>query len=91
MSNFIDYTYNPSPYEPPSVTRFTLAFTNDDLVSDILTVDHNLNQKYVQSTIYDNADTETTPTEIVLVNSNRLHVDLSGMTPITGTWNIVIM
>lgn len=67
-----------------------IAFDNSDLVSGIMTLNHQAGQKYVSVTIYDNNDKEVEPSSAVLVDTNNCYVDLNSWSPISGTWHAVI-
>lgn len=67
------------------------SFTFSDLTSNVLSVTHGLNQKYVTVTIYDNNDKQIIPDEIALQNATQLQVYLAGFGNISGTWNIVVL
>jgi len=68
------------------------SFIDDDLSSgDVLVVTHNLEQKYVIVSVYNNNDKQIIPDEIILDSTNQLTIDLSSFAPLIGTWNIVII
>lgn len=69
---------------------FHLAFVNATLAAGILTVTHNLNQKYVAVQIYDNTDKMIIPDQVTLVGVNSLTVDLTSFGVLVGTWNAVV-
>ena len=69
---------------------YTMPFTNSSLLANVLTVSHNLNQQYVSVTVWDNLNRIATPTVITATSSSDLTVDLTGLTPITGTWHVFV-
>lgn len=71
--------------------NYQLSFTNSDLVSNILTVNHNLDQKHVSVTVFNNSDTQIIPDEVTLIDSNSLQVDLTSFGTITGTWTALVI
>lgn len=70
--------------------EFRLAFTNANLVSGILTVTHNLGQRYNAVTVYDNTNLQIIPDDISAVSTTSFTVDLSSFGAIAGTWNVVV-
>jgi len=69
---------------------YRLQFSNGDLSSGILTVNHSLGQKYVGVHIYDNNDKIIIPDEITAVNTTQCTIDLTSYTPLSVNWNIVV-
>ena len=67
-------------------TRHLEEFVDGDLSSGVLTLTHNLSQKYVSISVYDNNDKYISPDDITLTDSNSLQLDLSSYVPITGIW-----
>lgn len=71
-------------------TTYRQAFVNGDLTANVLTVDHNLNKRYVHVQIY--ADNEQLKANslytITTVTVDQLTIDIGG--PITGTWNLIV-
>ncbi len=74
---------------PPSAS-YRRSFVNADLVGNILTVSHNLGEKYVHATVWSDLDRIMIPDITMAVDSNTLTLDLSSFTPLPGTWNIVV-
>ena len=68
---------------------YDLSFTSGDLVSDILTVTHNLGVQRMPFTISDNANKSVIPDEMIFINSNVASVDLTSF-DVSGTWNAVL-
>lgn len=75
----------------PAAPVYLQTFTNASLVSNILTVTHNLNASYNFIQVYDDTDHVVIPAEIQVTDVNNLTVDFSGFTPISGTWRVVVM
>ncbi len=71
--------------------RHLASFVDGDLAASILTVNHNLGNRYVTIAIYDDSEDLITPGTISTINSNSLSVDLSSFTPISGTWNLIVI
>ena len=70
---------------------FTSSFTDSNLVADILTVDHNLVANYPLVAVFDNNEQIVIPDDVTFVDVNRITVDLSSFTPLTGTWNVSVV
>lgn len=67
-----------------------IPFTNSDLISNIVTLNHSLNEKYVIVEIYDNNDNLINSDYINAFDGDNVKVDLSSYTPINGTWHAAI-
>ncbi len=90
--NFLEYWDGSSWIQITNATRkFTLQFDQTDLVSNTLTVTHNLNDEWCSVSVYDNSRQIIVPTAVVSVDANNLTIDLSTFTPISGTWYAVIV
>lgn len=75
-----------------STGKYKLTFTNSDLSSaGVLSVTHNLSEKYVQVVIYDDNDKAIVPDEITLVDTNNVDIDLSSYGVLSGNWNLIIL
>jgi len=73
----------------PSIYR--QSFTNSSLVSGVLTVNHNLSQKYVAVQVSDENDRVIFAVDdITLTSASALSIDLTSFGTLTGTWNVVI-
>lgn len=83
LDGYTSLTINPTG-------SITYSFDDGYLVTGILTVEHDLNNKYVITEIYNNTDQKILPDNLELIDENSLEVDLSSFTPITGTWNITV-
>jgi len=75
---------------PPSTPGNNSTFTNDDLVSGVLSVAHNLNSRFIKTNVFDNNGSSLFPDDIVVVDENNVNVDLRSYVPIVGTWSVVI-
>ncbi|MCS7316843.1 MAG: hypothetical protein NZZ41_00775 [Candidatus Dojkabacteria bacterium] len=71
--------------------KVTLSFTQADLVGNFYTATHNLGDSYPLVTIYDNTNNIIYPTQVTSVNPNTTDIDLTGFTPISGTWRAVFV
>jgi len=67
---------------------YTEAFDNTDLTSDKITINHALGITYPQVIVYDNSNLQIIPSEVKYVDSNNIELDFTGMTPLTGTYNV---
>jgi hypothetical protein len=75
-----------------TVGVFRQSFTNANLTSGLLTVTHNLGQKYVQVSVYDEADNRTlTADNFSATNTNTMTIDLTSFGTLSGTWNVVVI
>ena len=76
---------------PGGGIEFRLAFDDSDLVAGgVLSVAHNLGQRYNSVTVYDGNSRIIQPDFVTDVDANNATVDLSSLAPITGTWNVVV-
>lgn len=66
------------------------AFTNASLAGGVLSVTHNLNNKFCHVTVYDETNKIVIPDEVTAVNSNLLTITLTSHAPISGTWNVIV-
>lgn len=86
------FTWAELPEGSTGGNSYKTTFTDSDLSSgNILTVTHNLGEKYCLVQIYDENDKKANPDDIELVDSNNLNVDLSTFGTISGTWHIIIV
>ena len=74
------------------IKGYTQTFTQSDLVSGILLVQHNLNakDKVTHITIKNNNKKHITPDDIIDNDENLASVNLSMIEPITGTWTVLV-
>lgn len=70
---------------------FRASFTNATLSAGVLTLTHNLGQKFCQVEIYDNTDKKILPDEVTLSSTNASAIDLTSFGTLTGTWNAVVV
>jgi len=70
---------------------FRTTFTNANLSAGLLTVTHNLGQKYVQVEIYDNTDKKVLPDEVTMTSTTVSTLDFTSYGTLTGTWNVVVI
>jgi hypothetical protein len=71
-------------------SSFVATFTNADLAANVLTVTHNLGVQYAAITVWDNNGRAVLPTEVTATSVNACAIDLSGLTPLTGTWRVSV-
>jgi hypothetical protein len=69
---------------------FVKTFTNSDLTASVLTVNHNLGNKYVICQVYNNLDKQILPDDIELISTTQLKVNLVSFGVISGNWKTVI-
>lgn len=72
-----------------SSSSYRQSFTNSDLISGILTVNHTLAEQYVLVQVYDNNNRLINPDNIQC-NLNQTIIDLTSFGSIPGTWNIIV-
>ena len=69
---------------------YVLRFSHIDLVNNDLIVYHNLNEKNVIVSVYDDNSLLSFPSEIELLNENTLRINFTN-TPIKNTWEVVVV
>jgi hypothetical protein len=69
---------------------YVVSFSSVNLSSGVLVINHNLNQKYVQVSVYDNNDKQIRPSTILMIDANNCSIDISPFGSITGNWNVVV-
>ncbi len=74
-----------------SVNVYRQIFTQANLISGVVQFAHNLNQDFVQVTIYDNFNKVIIPAGITRVSNNIIDVDLKGYGILVGNWNVVVV
>lgn len=80
------YTYdNATP-----TGAYSASFVDGDLTAGEITFTHNLGQRALLWTVMDNNGESISPSNITFDDSNNTTLDLTGFTPITGTWTIVL-
>lgn len=89
-TNLFLYYWDGGNWTHLSPGSFTMTFTNDDLVSGILYVNHNLNAFPVVVQIYDQTGLTFNCQQVQLIDTNNLTVILSSFVPITGTWSLIV-
>lgn len=80
------YLVTDSNYAQRSYQR---QFSASDLVSGILTIEHNLNQKYVMISVFDEDDYVVVPDRIKVISENQVVIDFTSF-EITGDWKILV-
>lgn len=86
-----DSDWSPLTLSATTTSAYRLSFEFADLISGILSVTHDLGNKYVGVHIYDDNDKLIIPDEISLQNDSQLEVHLGSFGNIPGTWNIVVI
>lgn len=74
----------------PTAT-YRQSFQDSDLVSGILTINHNLNLQYCSIQVFNESNKKIDPDDITLVNANTSEIDLTTFGTITGSWNVVVI
>lgn len=72
---------------------YSTTFTQNNLSSGMLTINHNLNavNRVCNVTIMDDTSNKVEPDAILFLSKNILKVDLRQAEPINGTWSIVVI
>ncbi len=73
---------------------YRTSFTSASLVSNLLTVTHNLGQQFVSPTIYDNTNSVLMPDNIIMTNSTTTTIDFTSFNTsntLVGTWNVLLI
>lgn len=79
-----------TPPPPPPETDY-VAFSQVNLTGNIFNFTHTLNEQYLSGYIlYDNNNEQTMPTKFVGLNATTCQLDLTGLTPISGTWKLKV-
>ena len=72
--------------------KFSMSFTNSSLTGGVLTVTHNLGNKYVAAyNVYDGNDRQIVPDNIQVIDRNTLAMTFSSLLPIVGIWNLIVV
>lgn len=71
-------------------TSYVVSFSSVNLSSGVLVINHNLGQKYVQVSVYDNNNKQIKPSVVTMIDENNCSIDISPFGSITGNWNVVI-
>jgi hypothetical protein len=85
------YFINMRGVEITPSTSYFKAFTSADLVSGVLTVQHNFGHKYVIVQVYDDSDQKVDPDVIAPIDSDNVSIDLTSFGSISGTWHAVLL
>ena len=75
----------------PKPKSYAAEFTNEDLVGDVLGLDHGLDSDAVIVQVYDESRAQVLVSSITIVDSNTVNVSLAGGTPIAGVWSVVVV
>jgi hypothetical protein len=75
-------------YDVPGVGKesFLFEFTSADVLSNIVTIRHNMGMLYPSVTVYDNTKKQIIPDEVTVVNENTILLDITNFVPISGNW-----
>jgi len=76
----------------PVSASYTEQFADGDLDSnDVIRITHSLDTTYPIVVVYDNSNNVIVPSEITYIDSNNVDLDFTGMTPLTGNYNVRVM
>lgn len=70
---------------------YSLNFTSASLVSNVLTVTHNLGFQYPSVTVVDDANKQIIPDDITFGSANSLTIDLTSFATIPNTWKVSVV
>jgi hypothetical protein len=74
-----------------TVTKYKQTFSESDLVSGILTVNHNLNEDFPIVAIYNDSRNYVSPDSINSSNTNQIVIGLQSFENISGNWTITVV
>lgn len=76
----------------PASTSYTEQFADGDLDSnDVIRITHNLGTSFPLVVVYDNSNNVIVPSEITYIGTNNVDLDFTGMTPLTGNYNVRVI
>jgi hypothetical protein len=78
-------------YEVLGPESYARSFVDADLVAGVLTVNHNLKQRWPVVVIYNNGWTQIIPTAVTVINENRVTVDLAAFGVLVGVWYVRVI
>jgi hypothetical protein len=67
-----------------------IEFTNDDVMANILTIQHNMGIEFPSVVVYDNSRLQVIPSDINAITEDKIIIDLTGLAPFTGNWYVRI-
>jgi len=71
---------------------YKTTFVDDDLSSgDVITIAHGLDTEHPAVVVYDNDELQILISEVKYIDSNTIELDLSTMTPLTGTYKVRVI
>ena len=72
-------------------SKYSSSFAEADLTTGVISFAHNLNNQFNIVQVYDELNQIVLPDEITATDANNVEIDLTSFSPITGTWNIVVI
>lgn len=77
--------------EGATVASYERTFTQQDLEDGLLSLAHNLGNRYPSGVVvWDAQDVHITPDSVQSVDDNTLQISLASYLPITGTWRVSV-
>lgn len=74
-----------------TVTKFKQTFTESDLSSGLLTINHNLGEDFPTVAIYNSSRNYISPDSINSANTNQIVIGLQSFENIAGTWSATVI
>lgn len=87
----IDQAANGTVTVSRTVTKFKQTFSESDLVSGLLTVNHNLGEDFPTVAIYNSSRNFVSPDSINSANTNQIVIGLQSFENIAGTWSVTVI
>jgi hypothetical protein len=84
------FIFNMRGVSVTTTESFFQSFTSASLSAGVLTVTHNLGNKFATVQVYNDSDQMVVPDQITLSDANELTVDLSSFT-VNNTWTVVVL
>lgn len=85
----LEGTLTPTMDSQPETPSASFEFTQADLTLDKIVLTHNLNKQPVDVSVFDE-EGEVYPYNVRSLSPNTVEIDLTGLTPITGTWRALV-
>jgi hypothetical protein len=67
-----------------------IEFTSADIMTNILTIQHNMNIEFPSVVVYDNSRLQVIPASVNSSTPDKIIIDLTGLAPFTGNWYVRI-
>ncbi len=72
-------------------TSFKQTLTNADLTANKITITHNLSIAHPVVIVYDNSNNQIFPSEITYLTDDTIELDFTGITPLTGNYQVRVI